>query len=467
MNEEQKKLYKEKYANAKQQGVKFWPDIIFKDVLVSFMLFVVLVLLATFIGVAQDPKADPADSTYLPRPEWYFLFLFKFLAIYGQIPVIKHIEWIAAFIVPVVAIGLLFLMPFIDRSPARHASKRLLPLTIMAFTVVSMITLTLIADVPTADSSQAVYIPGILQVILGLILPAVTLVLLILFHFLLKKKARAAMMWTTGISCILMIGLTVATLALAPARATEETVTVAGTLSEQILAGQDLYSVHCAECHGAEGEGGEVIGVEGFDGVILDPLANTDVMYTYTDDALANVISYGQQESDPAMTPFGRAYGGELGPGDIDSIVTFMRYTWDNRVEMPLDVLAASAMPTLAEGEVPSYEVHISAIVKRYCVSCHREGKNNQNYFMTSYDEIINSGDNAPNLIAGDLTCNTMQMLNRVEGLEAGNPMPPTRALSPELVAIWQAWIEAGMPNTAEEAAALSTATTEAVTPTP
>jgi len=276
------------------------------------------------------------------------------------------------------------------------------------------------------------------------------------------------MLWTTGISSLLIIGLTIATLALAPAKAaTEETATVAGTVSEQILAGQDLYSVHCAECHGADGEGGEVKGVEGFDGVILDPLANTDVMYTYTDDALANVISYGQQESDPAMTPFGRAYGGELGPGDIDSIVTFMRYTWDNRVEMPLDVLAASAMPTLAEGEVPSYEVHIFAIVKRYCISCHREGKNNQNYLMTSYDEIINSGDNAPNLIAGDLTCNTMQMLNRVEGLEVGNPMPPTKELKPELVAIWQAWIQAGMPNTTEEAAALSTTTTEAVTPAP
>ena len=461
MNEEQKKLYKEKYANAKQQGVKFWPDIIFKDLLISFMLFVVLVLLATFIGVAQEPKADPADSTYLPRPEWYFLFLFKFLAIYGQIPVINKIEWIAAFIVPAVAIGLLFLMPFIDRSPARHQSKRLLPLTIMAYTVVSIITLTLIANVPTTG------IPGKLQVILGLILPAATLVLLILLRFLLKGKAKAAMLWTTGISSLLMIALTVATLVLAPARVAEETTTIAGTLSEQILVGQDLYSVHCAECHGAEGEGGEVKGVEGFDGVILDPLANTDVMYTYTDDALVNVISYGQQESDPAMTPFGRAYGGELGPGDIDTIVTFMRYTWDNRVEMPLDVLAASAMPTLAEGEVPSYEVHISAIVRRYCVSCHREGKNNQNYLMTSYDEMINSGDNAPNLMAGDLTCNTMQMLNRVEGLEAGNPMPPTKELKPELVAIWQAWILAGMPNTTEDAALMAPSTVEEATPAP
>ena len=119
-----------------------------------------------------------------------------------------------------------------------------------------------------------------------------------------------------------------------------------------------------------------------------------------------------------------------LGPSDIDAMVTFMRYTWDDRVELPQEVSSANAIPTLAAGEVPSYEVHISAIQKRYCVSCHRAGKKNNNYIMDNYDNTIKTGDHAPNLIAGDLLCNTMQMLNRVEGLDAGNPMPPTTCSS-------------------------------------
>ena len=86
---------------------------------------------------------------------------------------------------------------------------------------------------------------------------------------------------------------------------------------------------------------------------------------------------------------------------------------------------------------------------------------------MGTYEDTINTGDHAPNLIAGDLLCNTMQMLNRVEGLEAGNPMPPTRALPAELVAIYQAWIMAGMPNTATDAAALSAPLPGAGTPAP
>jgi mono/diheme cytochrome c family protein len=383
MKEEQKKQYKERYANAKQHGVKFWPDIIFKDLLIAFMLFVVLVLLATFIGVAQEPKADPADSAYIPRPEWYFLFLFQMLKYFPG-----SIEWIGTTVVPGIAVLALILLPFIDRNPRRYWKGRMIAISVMSV------------------------------IVLGI------------------------------------VGLTVLAAATTPPQV--ESGTVAGSISEQILVGQDLYSINCADCHGPEGEGGEVKGVEGFDGVILDPLASSDVMYTYTDESLGNVIAYGQQDSDPAMTPFGRAYGGELGPSDIDAIVTFMRYTWDDRAEIPLDALVASAMPTLAEGEVPSYEVHISAIVKRYCISCHRPGKNNQNYLMTTYDEIINTGDNAPDLIAGDLTCNTMQMLNRVEGLEVGSPMPPTTELKPELISIWEAWILAGMPNTVEEAAALS-----------
>ena len=79
MDENQKHEYLEKYKRAKQIGVKFWPDIIYKDLIITVALFLILILLATFIGVPNEPKADPSDSSYIPRPEWYFLFLFQLL----------------------------------------------------------------------------------------------------------------------------------------------------------------------------------------------------------------------------------------------------------------------------------------------------------------------------------------------------------------------------------------------------
>ena len=150
MKEEQKKTIHERYQRALQKGERFWPDSIYKDLVVSFGIFIVLILLAAFIGVPGEPKADPSDSAYIPKPEWYFLFLFKFLALYGQIPVVGKIEWIAAAVIPGLAVLLLFFLPLIDRNPHRHYTRRTLALTVMGVFVVTIVALTMIANVPTA-----------------------------------------------------------------------------------------------------------------------------------------------------------------------------------------------------------------------------------------------------------------------------------------------------------------------------
>jgi mono/diheme cytochrome c family protein len=379
LNEEQKKEYLEEYKKEKAKGVKFYPDIIYKDLLVSFALFLLLVGIATFIGVAQEPPADPNDTTYIPRPEWYFLFLFELLKYFpGQI------EWIGTVILPTLAILALLLLPFYDRSPFRHWSKRKLGVSIMTVIVVGMVALTIMAAATTPPHEESEF---------------------------------------------------------------------ATTLPEEILLGQDLYSIQCVECHGPEGEGGEIQGVEGLEGVFLNPISSTDHMYTRSNETLFQVIDYGQP--DLGMPPFGKGYGGELSRDEIDAIVTFMRYTWDDRVELPQDVEQAGAIPALGPDEVPSYEVHVAPIVKRYCVSCHRPGKKNNNYLMRDYQEAMDSGDNAPNVIPGDLSNNLIRMINREE-IDAGGPMPPTKALPPELIEIFERWVVGGAPNTAAEAQSLS-----------
>lgn len=379
MNEEHKRRYIEKYQQAKSDGIKFFPDIIYKDLLISFALFVFLVGLAIYVGVPKEPPADPNDSSYIPRPEWYFLFLFELLKYFpGQI------EWIGTTVLPGIAILGLLLLPFYDKNPYRHWRKRKFAVSFMSVLVIGMAALTIMAVTSTPS---------------------------------------------------------------------QEEVSLASSISDQIIAGQDLYSVQCVECHGAEGEGGEIIGVEGLEGVIVKPINSQDEMYTRTDETFFNILDYGQP--DLGMPPSGLGYGGELSRAEIEYIVTFMRYTWDDRAEIPQEAAQASALPTLGPEEVPSYEAHIASIVKRYCVSCHRPGKKNNEYLMQSYSEMMTTGDNAPNLVAGDLDNNTIRMLYREE-IDAGGPMPPTRALKPELIEIFERWVMNGMPETAEEAAALS-----------
>jgi mono/diheme cytochrome c family protein len=374
MDDDRKRQVDARYQNAKAHGVKFFPDIIYKDMIAAFGVFVLVLLLATFLGVKPEPPADPSDAAYIPRPEWYFLFLFQMLKYFPG-----KVEWIGTTVVPGLAVLALLLLPFYDRSPFRHWRKRKLALSVMGAAMLGIVGLTIVAAVTTPPQEEAAALTSV---------------------------------------------------------------------TDRILAGQDLFSLNCVECHGDVGQGGEIKGVEGLEGFLMKPLNVSDYMYTREDDTLAEIIAYGQP--DRGMPPFGKAYGGQLTPGDIKAIVTFMRYTWDNRMEIPQDVAAAGTVPTLAPGEIPSYTVHIAPIVRRTCASCHREGKKNNNYLMGTYQEILTSGDNGPEVVAGDPNSLLLRLIRRepVPEIKDINAMPPSRPLKPEWVEIFERWVAAGMPET-------------------
>jgi len=459
MDHETKKRINERYKIKSNQGERFWPDSIFKDLIVSFGIFILLILLATFIGVAPEAKADPSDTTYIPRPEWYFLFLFKFLALYGQIPILGKIEWIATVVVPGVAISVLTLMPFIDKSPNRYYGKRVLPISIMAIMVTGIILLSLMAEVPTvsADGSKLL---GILQAIVGLVIPIVAMILLFLMSFVFKQTKTRVMIWTTSLAAISMILISGTVLALHPKPVVAQT-EVATTLADQIFDGQDLYSINCAECHGDDGSVAEIKGVKGLEGKKITSINSRDVLYTIPDSAMAEVIAYGRPNE--GMTPFGKAYGGQLTKSEIDYIVTYIRYSWDDRFELPAEAVKP-VFPALANGEVPSYDVHIQPVVKRYCLSCHRTGKENNNYWMDTYDNIVLSGDDGPNVVAGDPNSSLLRVIQGHpilddKGEQIIGVMPPNRALKQNVVDVFVRWVMAGMPRTAADSAAHSTPT--------
>jgi mono/diheme cytochrome c family protein len=463
MKDENKKSILERYKIALQKGERFWPDSIFKDLIVSLAIFIVLIILASFIGVPGQPKADPSDTSYIPRPEWYFLFLFKFLALYGQIPVLGKIEWIATTLIPGLAVVVLFILPLIDRNPWRAYSRRVLALTVMGVFLVSVVTLTMIADIPTT-------ILPLLQFLAGLVLPGLAFVALFGLSLLARKAIRQvghAQIWVAGGAALAMLVLALVVLELAPPAAANA-VQVAATLPEQISQGQDLYSLNCVECHGPDGEGGIIAGVQGLEGYNMKAIHSQDEMYTRDDQTLADIIAYGQPNL--GMQPFGKAYGGALSPTDIDNIVTFMRYSWDDRSTLPAG--AISSIPALAANEVPSWDVHIQPLTKKYCVSCHQAGKQNNNYLMTSYDDMLNSGDNAPVMTAGDPQSLLILLINGHEGKDPKTgavirQMPPTRLLDPQYIDMLTRWVLAGMPKTADEAAALAPTPTPTSAPAP
>jgi len=119
MNDREKKEYLDSYKKAKEHGVPFFPDVIFKDAVISLLVFIVLVALAYFVGAPVEERANPNDTTYTPRPEWYFLFLFQMLKYFPG-----KLEVIGAIIIPTIGLLVLLGLPFIDRSRKRHFLDR-------------------------------------------------------------------------------------------------------------------------------------------------------------------------------------------------------------------------------------------------------------------------------------------------------------------------------------------------------
>jgi mono/diheme cytochrome c family protein len=343
----------------------------------------------------------------------------------------------------------------------------------MGTVVLDIVLLTVVASLPIPPNTQELAVSTILQAIGGLWIPAGMLTILVLFYLFRRdiyhqSTRRSLPIWLTVAGSLAMIAMTVVVSARAAAYPKPEEVEVASTLVDQIFAGQDLYSVHCVECHGDDGSVAVIEGVEGLEGEEITPINSRDVLYTITDSAMYEVIAYGRPNA--GMTPFGKTYGGELSRSEIDHIIIFMRYMWDDRFEIPAEALKP-LFPPLAEGEVPSYDVHIQPIVKRYCVSCHRAGKDNNNYLMTTYEEILTTGDQKDqNIIAGDMNSYLLQVIQETPIMDPQDPateligvMPPNRALKPNVVDVFVRWIMNGMPRTAEDAAQLFTAPPESV----
>jgi quinol-cytochrome oxidoreductase complex cytochrome b subunit len=153
MNEKEKKTYMEGYKEAKEKGVPFFPDIIFKDALAALLVFIILVALAYFIGVPLEARANPADTTYTPRPEWYFLFLFQLLKYFPG-----NLEVIGVIILPTLMILLLVALPFIDRNPWRHFLNRPLASFAAMAVVAGIASLTVLAVVAAPPPQAAVVV---------------------------------------------------------------------------------------------------------------------------------------------------------------------------------------------------------------------------------------------------------------------------------------------------------------------
>src|ERR1700753_1806067 len=139
MNQQEKEQYLREYSVLKNEGKPFFPYAVAKDSIMAVIVMAVIIFLALYMGDNLGPKVDPTTTTYVPRPDWYFYFLFEVLRVMKNIPKFTPLATIG---VPTICMILLFLLPFYDRSPERNIARRPVALIAGILTIGAMAYLT-------------------------------------------------------------------------------------------------------------------------------------------------------------------------------------------------------------------------------------------------------------------------------------------------------------------------------------
>jgi menaquinol-cytochrome c reductase cytochrome b/c subunit len=145
--DERRARFQQYKQDVQERGKPFYPYAMFHDTVMSLVVVCVIFLLAVIwkygwlgdaLGALNGPKADPGTTSFVPRPDWYFYFLFYLLRIF---------KWpesviLATIGIPTILLILLLALPFVDLRMERRLSRRPVAVVAAALTVLSMGVLT-------------------------------------------------------------------------------------------------------------------------------------------------------------------------------------------------------------------------------------------------------------------------------------------------------------------------------------
>jgi uncharacterized membrane protein YgcG len=138
VNQADKERYLREYEALKKKGKPFFPYAVTKDAAMALIVVAVIIVMSIVLGAEQGPRVDPTTTTYTPRPEWYFFFLFELLRVLKG----PYLVLFATIIIPTACMVLLLLLPFYDRGPERRPERRPVAMIAMVLTIIAMAFLT-------------------------------------------------------------------------------------------------------------------------------------------------------------------------------------------------------------------------------------------------------------------------------------------------------------------------------------
>jgi len=116
-----------------RKTVKLFPNMFNRWLVLFVVVAVVLGLVARHWPAPLGDPADPTDSSYVPMPEWWVLFLNQLVSIFKG-----PLMFLATVVIPGGLVVLLIGLPLIDRSPERHPGRRRKAMVIAAIIAVTL-----------------------------------------------------------------------------------------------------------------------------------------------------------------------------------------------------------------------------------------------------------------------------------------------------------------------------------------
>ncbi len=138
-------------AGAKSSGGlrPFVPNYVLGEFTAWYLVLGILIVLVTLAPAGLEGKADPLVTPAHTKPEWYFLAVFEFLKVAGELRVFlgPQAPLLIGLAVPGLLVALLVLLPFVDRNPSRLPRRRLVAIGVTALILLALGVLTYMGQV--------------------------------------------------------------------------------------------------------------------------------------------------------------------------------------------------------------------------------------------------------------------------------------------------------------------------------
>lgn len=139
---------------ASDRVYRFYPEHLARASVAFALVLAVLIGLSVFVHVPLEKVAGTVDPTYLPRPEWYYMWIFQLLTYFSG-----HWEVVGSLAIPALGVAVLFAVPWLGRSSARRIADRPLAAAFGISGIVAVVYLTITAFAGVQPYGQILTIP--------------------------------------------------------------------------------------------------------------------------------------------------------------------------------------------------------------------------------------------------------------------------------------------------------------------